>query len=184
MRCHQGAWDSLLSHRCKISSGTCCKHCLNSHMCGQSYDAMVSQESTITAAPTPAAGKGGKADPKAAKPPSAKGGKKPDPKAAAAEAEPARPLVLLPRGARANAGRSVRSLAEAVLSMVDQLRAGAPLYTGVVPLLAGGGDGRDAGGREDDDAASYVTSAFSFGSDLQVGRCGVRAVGSLDWMDG
>ena len=130
-------------------------------------------DSTITAAPVAggAGGKGGKADPKATKPPSAKGGKKPDPKAAA-EPEPEPVLVLLPKGSRANAGRAMRSLAEAVLSMVDQLRAGAPLYTGVVPLLAGGAEGsegrKEGGGRDDDDAASYVTSAFSFGSDLQV----------------
>ena len=68
----------------------------------------------------------------------------------------------------------MRSLAEAVLGMVDQLRAGAPLYTGVVPLLTGGGrGGKDHNVAEaDDDAASYVTSAFSYGSDLQVGDGG------------
>ena len=118
-----------------------------------------------------AGGKGSKADPKAAKPPgSAKGGKKPDPKATV-EADTSASLVLLPKGAKANVGRYMRSIAEAVLEMVDQLRAGAPLYTGVVPLLKGMGAGQAA---EDDDAMSYVTSAFSFGSDLRVSECQYR----------
>ena len=108
-----------------------------------------------------AGGKGGKADPKAAKPPAEKGGKKPQ------DGDTA--LILMPKGARVNAGRYMRALAEAVLSMVGQLRSGSPLYTGVVPLLKeGDGKGKHHETEMEDDAASYVTSAFSFGSDLQV----------------
>ena len=110
-----------------------------------------------------AGGKGGKADPKAAKPPTEKGGKKPQ------DGDTSTSLILMPKGARVNAGRSMRALAEAVLSMVGQLRSGVPLYTGVVPLLkGGGGKGVYRDTELEDDAASYVTSAFSFGSDLQV----------------
>ena len=124
------------------------------------------QESTIAASgKDPKGGKGGgkAADPKAK--PSTPAGKKPgaaDPSATVGSVAP----VLLPRGSRSNAGRHMRASLEAVLSMVDQLRAGGALYTGVVPLLVGSGGGNDGG--DDDDAASYVTSAFSYGSDLQV----------------
>ena len=136
------------------------------------------QESTIAASgKDPKGGKGGgkAADPKAK--PSTPAGKKPgaaDPSATAGSAAP----VLLPRGARSNAGRHMRASLEAVLSMVDQLRAGGALYTGVVPLLAGSGGGDSA---DDDDAASYVTSAFSYGSDLQVGAEEWQLQDGVEW---
>lgn len=122
------------------------------------------------------AAKGGKADPKAAKP-TDKGGKKTSPDANSAS----KALILLPKGAHATAGRHMRSLAEAVLFLAGQLRSGSPLYTGVIPLLTGGDGkarGKNRGAEDDDDAMSYATSAFSFGSDLQVRKSPFEVLGT------
>ncbi|KAG1679321.1 hypothetical protein FOA52_009353 [Chlamydomonas sp. UWO 241] len=89
-------------------------------------------------------------------------------KAGAEPAAPAPPTVPLPTNARANTGRALRAATDALLSMVAALRAGTPLHAGVVPLPSVDGRGEDGdGGGDFDDAASYATSNFSYGSDLQ-----------------
>lgn len=121
-------------------------------------------------------GKGGapakkdaKAGDKGAKGKDAKGGKD---AGAALPAERVWPQIWLQRGARRpNTARALRAVAEAALTMVAAVRAGAPLHTGVIPLSA------TAGGSTASGAGAAAGAAGDTGVDTAAGT--VRRTGSM-----